>query len=192
VSLNKSVKPTHDILGTFRLSPHYQVMRNLLMLSLIAAATTAVAADDPTGWSKAHWGMTDNELIQAFGGQVTRFDLSGRPAAPPPAWLVGIASLEIAGRKFSVTMIPDGAGHLDNIVFSVINPADHTDSLAQDLENLLASKYGRPWKTEADNTTDAQWSVGTTVIQLSRTHLSDPVYFRLIVLRYHLKSSDPI
>jgi hypothetical protein len=150
-----------------------------LLLPLIAAAAIAIAADDPAGWSKARWGMSDAQILQAFDGQAVRAGSR-----------IVIPSIELAGARFRVTFQPDKAGHLHSVVFTAIDPP--TDSLAQAVEELLASKYGHPWKTQAAHTTDTQWAVGATVIQLTHTHLHQPVEFQLITLRYALQSADPI
>jgi len=155
--------------------------RHLFPLALVIAAA-AIAADDPAGWSKSRWGMTDDEILQAFDGQAVRLATPERNGAR-----VSIPSVELAGTKFHVWFIPDKSGHLCSVVFTSIDPP--SDSIAQSIEELLAAKYGHPWKTQATHTTDALWTIGTTVIRVTHTRLRG---FQMLVLRYSVQSSDPI
>jgi hypothetical protein len=41
---------------------------------MLSAAAIAAAAEDPGGWSKAKWGMTESQLLQAFGPEAVRLD----------------------------------------------------------------------------------------------------------------------
>jgi hypothetical protein len=136
-------------------------MRTLYIVAL--AAVAAIAADDPGGWSKARWGMTDDEIVKAFDGQVTRFSA----VDPYQHARVGIESLDIAGAKFKVYMSPGPDGKLDHVLFTPISASDQTDQTFQSVENLLVQKYGRPWKSDEDQT-ELQWSFPTTTIHLSR------------------------
>jgi hypothetical protein len=131
------------------------------------AAGLAGAADDPLGWSKARWGDTDAELIEAFGGEVVRF------AHPDPTIhaRVGIESMELADTKFRVYMVLGTNDRLQQVLLLPSRLADGTDALFQSLEELLVQKYGQPWKTNEDTATNIQWTFKSTIITLSRIRI---------------------
>jgi hypothetical protein len=41
---------------------------------VLAVAAIALAGDDPGGWSKARWGMTEAQILHAFAGEAVRLD----------------------------------------------------------------------------------------------------------------------
>jgi hypothetical protein len=157
------------------------------MMAVLACAAT----EDPGGWSKAKWGMTDDEIVKAFDGQVAPLSKVDRYQHAR----VGIESLEVAGVKFKVYMSPGSDNKLDHVLFSPVNPDDATDQTFQSLENLLVQKYGRPWKTNENTaTTELQWSFPTTVITLARSELNVPGIGRsvFVSLIYKKRSENPL
>jgi hypothetical protein len=124
---------------------------------MLAAVTVLSAADDPAGWSKARWGMTDAQLSDAFGADTTHSH--GRIAI----------AITLAGIPCRAEMIPDQAGHLDAVLVEPVKSSDMTDSLYLNLQDLLVQKYGRPWKSgEESGVTKLQWTFPTTLITLDR------------------------
>jgi hypothetical protein len=146
----------------------------------------ALAADDPAGWSKARWGMTDQQIIDGFAGQAVRLD----PPDKVNGARVWIESLDLAGTNFQVYMVPDKDGRLSSVLLSPRDLADGTDSLFQTLGELLVQKYGRPWKTgEEDGITEEQWTFSTTVVTLTRGKLP-MTKTRIVNIQYRKKSPD--
>jgi hypothetical protein len=161
----------------------------------MAAATAA--ADDPGGWSKARWGMTEAQLLQVFGKEATRLDppekigetaedaalvrdtenyllrAKGKPELPPQTFADNSVSARIAvfveldQKKFRALMVPDKAGRLDSVLLTPADHADASDTLFDSLGQILVQKYGRPWKTSGD-LAELQWTLPTTVITLTR------------------------
>lgn len=168
-------------------------MRTIAYCKTIALliAATALAADDPGGWSKAKWGMTDDELVKAFDGQVVRF----AKVDPFQHASVGIESIEVSGVQFKVYMAPID-GKLDHILFASVNQTDNTEETFQLLQNLLVQKYGRPWKSDAAGSVELQWTFPTTVVQLSKIKLPsvsphDPPTFFVHIL-YKKRPPNPL
>ena len=146
-------------------------MRSIALFLVLS--TVSIAADDPGGWSKAKWGMTDPQLRESVDADSTH------PAAFD---LAGVAC------RAKLTLDPDGK--LRMVLISPANPADQTDALYQRLQDLLVQKYGRPWKSsEESGITELQWTFPTTVITLTRAKLP-MVSDRFVTLQYKRKPSD--
>ena len=152
----------------------------IIMMSLL----TAVAADDPGGWTAAKWGMTDDQLLAAFPGQAARLD-------PPDAGAhVHIKPLQLSGADFHVLFQSDKDGRLTSVLLSPIGqPPQGYDLLFQSLQNLLSEKYGRPWKSDSADKTEFQWSLKTTIISLSRIQIAG-LSPQIINLHYRQKPAD--
>jgi hypothetical protein len=136
---------------------------------MVALAVALMAGDDPGGWSKARWGMTEEEVVKAFDGQVKRIDVAGNPRGR-----LGIEALEVAGMKLTVSMGFGADGKLRTVLFEPVNLSDASNDMFQRLENLLVEKYGRPWKSSegtSTGSTEMQWTFATTVVTLSRDWL---------------------
>ena len=141
-------------------------MRTATLIIMISAA--AFSADDPAGWDKARWGMTEPQLLRAFGPEAVRLD---------PALMVGRANVrlsvqpvDLANTRFRALLIPDGAGRLDSVLLGPVDHTAETESLFHSLEQLLVQKYGRPWTVREGGGNEIQWTVQTTVITLTLFH----------------------
>ncbi|HTX34337.1 MAG TPA: hypothetical protein VME43_04920 [Bryobacteraceae bacterium] len=150
---------------------------------MVALALACAAVEDPGGWTKAKWGMTDDQVLAAFPGQAARLD-------PPElnGARVSIKSIELSGAEFRVYFIPDAAGHLRAVILNAVKP---TGALFQSLENLLVAKYGRPWKTDEAGDSGVQWSFPTTVITLTRVQVPN-FGTQFLSLAYKLKVDERI
>lgn len=152
-------------------------MRSLIIIML--AALFAGAADDPGGWSKAKWGMTQAQLSDAFGPDAHHDD-HGRLLAP----------LTMSDIPCEATMNLDDAGHLSAVGIGPVKIADMTDALYLILQELLVQKYGRPWKTSEElGVTKLQWTFPTTLITLTRAKFPDTEQ-RLVMLTYKRIAPD--
>jgi hypothetical protein len=175
----------------------------------MALAAVLVASDDPGGWSKAKWGMTEREILKAFDGQVKRFG-KGEPRHRAG---VGIDALEVAGVKFNVSMGFGTEDKLETVLFEPADQmmhslavelgrvpaqvlADETDDTVQRVKNLLIQKYGRPWEfaDPVTGSSDLKWTFPTTEITLSRLDSRIPGRARqvLMSLTYSSRPSRPL
>lgn len=174
---------------------------------MMALAGALLAGDDPGGWSKAKWGMTDEEILKAFDGQAKRWE----NAAPGQRGGLAIYGLEIAGVKFDVSMGFDKEDKLLGVSFAPSDQMEESRKVLdghasaqvlamrakatfQALENLLVEKYGRPWKSdEGTNSTEMQWTFPTTVITLSRDVVgSAELTLSWVHLIYRQRGANPL
>jgi hypothetical protein len=164
-------------------------MRILATVTMMLAVSTATAAaaEDPAGWSKARWGNTDAEIIRAFGGEVVLFDHPDKNIHAR----VGIESMDLAGTKFRVYMVPGPDERLQRVFISPCSHDDETDAVFQTLEELLVQKYGPPWKSSESDTTSLQWTFNTTIITLARIRIP-AIRFQMVHLEYTQKSATSI
>jgi hypothetical protein len=158
--------------------------KNIAIIALVVTAATATAAEEPGGWSKARWGQTDAEIIQAFSGEVVVFDHPDKNIRAR----VGIESMDLAGTKFRVYMVPGPDDRLQKVFINPCSHDDETDAVFQTLEELLVQKYGHPWKSSESDTTSLQWTFDTTVITLSRIRIP-AIRFQMVHLEYVRKSA---
>jgi len=151
----------------------------------LLAALAAFAAEDPGGWTKAKWGMTDDQLLAAFPEQAVRLDPPEQNGAR-----VAIRSIDLAGAKFDVYFIPSDAGLRKVVLTAQHQPATSLDFLFQTVQNLLVDKYGRPWRSDESAATSLQWSFPTTTIVFDRMRVSG-FGTQFLSLIYTRKSPSP-
>lgn len=169
--------------------------RAILIYTLLAGAVAgpvrlncSTLADDPGGWSKAKWGMTEAQLADAFGpANIVREPLAGGATAP------GV-DVEIDGRPFrAVFGLKDGK--LSGVSLSPRQDKDRTAFSFQSIVDLLVEKYGRPWKSETGQmlrTVEYQWTLPTTVISVSFTTAPGLSDTAILNLHYARRHSDPL
>jgi hypothetical protein len=160
----------------------------IVKLSLLAAAA-AFAADDPGGWTKAKWGMTDAQILAAFPGQAVRLD-------PPDAGAhIAIKAFDLAGSPFYVRFLTDPESGLNRVVVHAPHlSSERLDLLFQNLQNMLVEKYGRPWKSAEFGESELQWSFPSTTITLGRTKVTGfgTQFLTLIYVKRVAKYSDKL
>ncbi len=66
-----------------------RTIRTALLVSIAGCLLAQNAADDPGGWTKAKWGMAQDEVKATFSG-------------------LNLYAYAISGRKFSVAILFDG------------------------------------------------------------------------------------
>jgi len=152
-----------------------------LTLALVAAAALA-AADDPSGWTRAKWGMTTGELAAIFP--------DAKPNPPEKDAVLALDPIDLADTHFRVVFFKNAAGRLAQVDLSPSSKTDWTDGTFQRLENALVEKYGRAWKTDEGDITTLQWTFPTTVIQLRRIKLGATL--RIVDLIYKQRSPDSL
>jgi len=158
------------------------------IVMMAAISFSCAAADDPGGWTKARWGMTEPQLIEAFGPSIVRLDPPEAVGGIPIHLAVDIA---LVGSSFRALLAPDKDGHLYNVLISPRQSKDRNEVTFELLENLLVEKYGRPWKSEAGHETNLQWSFATTVIRLAIDQVKE-FNFCILTLQYIRKTDEPI
>jgi hypothetical protein len=153
------------------------------MYTLLAGA--AFAADDPGGWSKAKWGMTEPQLTETFGAaSIVRVPLAGGGSWP------GI-DVDLLGTAFRAALALDKDGRLSAVTLSPRDNKAADEFLFQRLQDALFEKYGRPWKSTAGHNTKFQWSFPTTSITLTMFQ-DKSLDFCMISLSYDRRAADPL
>lgn len=150
---------------------------------------SAALAADPAGWSRARWGMSDAQILDAFAGQAV--PLEALIPAPDRAFqdggvaAIGIPSLAIGSIDCQVFFLTQPAG-LHRIM---IHPADTDDATYAALESRLVEKYGRAWSRTTDVGRLSQWTLDTTLVRLE-LHLVPAIRFRSLWLTYTRRHPD--
>jgi hypothetical protein len=110
-----------------------------------AAPGQPVASKDVNGWSKARWGMTQKQVLNAFSGEARVLtdnsldrNFGGRGIAT-----VGIDSEAIGGIPVRVFFLFDSTGKLDGIRFAESSSSPVNDHYMR-MESALAGVYGAP------------------------------------------------
>jgi hypothetical protein len=151
---------------------------------MLVAGVAGAHVQDPGGWSKAKWGMTEPQLLAAFGPEIVRLD-PPQKIGDTPVHLT-VQPFELARFQFRAYLVPDKTGRLASVLLAPIHDADSTDALFETLEQLLVQKYGRPWSTTGAGTLELQWTCGQTVITLLRARFFTPQTY--VTIHYKLKS----
>ncbi len=136
-------------------------MHLALLFVLLAGAT------DPTGWSKARWGMTEAQVLEAFPGQAVRVN------EPIPACTytqehsapIAIHDVPIGSTKYLACFFFVG-GKLSSVSLHPPDSADNTEAEFDRVEALLVEKYGKPWQLRDKDQSESRWSLKTTRIQV--------------------------
>ncbi len=158
----------------------------MIQIQILLAMLTAA---DPAGWTKAKWGMTEAQVIEAFAGQAVRIE-NPLPACTlvedgrkTPAQ-VAIHSVPIGPTTYRACLYFEGSGlHLVRLTPTGRNDADRHEF--QRVEAALVEKYGKPFHREADGTDMSQWTLGTTRITLKLVSVMDG-QLRFLDLEYEL------
>jgi hypothetical protein len=137
----------------------------------------SVAPADVEGWSQAKWGMTENQIMDAFKSEVPTGDGLGN---------IIISDYEIANGRFKVSLSMDGKTKLLNRVIIVPvtgvpafnGPAVNPRTQFDDLKALLTKKYGQPTSSGGNNNA-ATWNFKSTTINLDLTTYSAGTFLAL-------------
>lgn len=130
---------------------------------------------DVEGWGKTKWGMTEEQLLNIFEGQVER--LPRNEECHGGCATLRINDMEIEGSHFKVYLhLNYTTNKLDHVA---IEPeGEHMDDAAFDsLIRMLIQKYGAPTSQKDDKNIFGQtkkrtWIFPSTVIELSWMELS--------------------
>jgi hypothetical protein len=158
-----------------------------LWVPIPGAAQEKTDVRDPKGWRDARWGMTEEQILEAFRGQANRLAERMRTRGSALHTSVGIEHLDVDGTDMLVRFYVD---NVDNRLELVkMEPADRNFCEAapatffERMEPLLVRKYGQPatranpkrepWRA---TTGTAVWNFPSTILQL---HYSDSDFLEL-------------
>jgi len=142
----------------------------LLILIVIANFSFQISFAQPPdviGWNKSKWGMTEQEIIEAFNGQVQKVELTNTK------YNLEIDNFNLVDKQFRVIFVIDENSNLLKSV--IIKPNSNLDwsqkyTAFTRLEEDLNKKYGEPFniKTEIKNGpyAEREWILPSTVITL--------------------------
>jgi hypothetical protein len=165
---------------------------SILFLSISLAAGAA----DIQGWSNARWGMTEQQILDAFptavrltGAAAERYTKFGH--AP-----ISIPDVEVAGIVLTVHLVTDPKTGLRMVLLSPANPGATTAQDFQTIEALLVQKYGQPWNRTVEDTAESQWSLASTIIKLESIGVRLPGARRIsaffLSLTYEPRQESPL
>ena len=130
------------------------VVGGALFLTALTGLGQTEIPKDVNGWSKAKWGMTEEQILQAFGGEVVR-----EPSAKDDSFFAPIAipTTKIGQFQFTVRFRLDPGTHqlcevallpveqMYNYTGSRVNATPEV--VFDELKELLTQKYGKPAST---------------------------------------------
>jgi hypothetical protein len=91
----------------------------------------------------AKWGMTEQEVLKAFGGVAKRLTEEAGQSTDSRATL-GLDDAAIGGVSFRVFFLSDAAGKLERIQLEGLAPSFPPISHFRMVDDYLARKYGEP------------------------------------------------
>jgi len=167
----------------------------LFLLLLVCFVIVATAQTDLKGWRYAEWGMTADQVIKVFKGEVEWFE---KPAefengnAP-----IGIESYALAGHKYKVSFVLDKNSKLHMVSLDL--QEEGNEAIFESLEKLLTEKYGT--SSYKNNRRDdgglapslyheTMWSFSKTTITLTYYELMTTTPMRVILLTYEAKNKE--
>lgn len=155
-----------------------QIIVGFIAFGLICALPTFGQQKDVQGWREAKWGMTENEILEAFKGEAVRLDKIEEWGQLNLYAFIGINNYDIDGNKYGVYFAMDKtAKTLKRIQIYLL---DTTSGLVRnrfrDLEKLLTEKYGAPsFKDASDkilNKIVVSWNFPSTIIELNYDNIT--------------------
>jgi hypothetical protein len=150
----------------------------------LAQAGTETAPSDVKGWQAATWGMTEQQILDAFPGQVVRMEKPGPPNAARNDTRVTlhIPKYEINGVDYGVNFGFDKDGRL-SLVALAADLKQGSELVFSGLSKLLTERYGAP---TTDNHTlrkrDTIWRLKSTTIELGYLRIAGVA--ELVTLMY--------
>lgn len=149
------------------------------MMLFVTVSSWAQDPIDIKGWNNTSWGMTEENIIQLFGGKITKF---AKQEVDDGKFYrkISLDNFNIDGVNFNAVF---EMGSVDNRLRRVRLICDPAISLHfSKFEQLLTSKYGQP-KSKDETRTDksASWMLPSTKIDLDYSHLSIGGYIMNII-----------
>jgi len=161
---------------------HFGFSPNLRAGVLVLLTALTAGAADIQGWSNARWGMTEQQILDAFPNAVRLPKPEKFDAGPAPISIPAFQVEHLTLRIFFL-MTPT----LSQVAFDS-KAADPYDF--QILEALLVRQYGRPWQKTTDEVQIAQWTLPSTIITLRRASFRN-IRVQFLTLTYELRQVSP-
>ena len=164
-----------------------------IITTLLFAPRASQAADE-AGWNKAQWGMTPQQIAQAYPearalAKPEDFKLVGENFIAP----LGIDRFDLAGGIYKVRFLMDAKNTLGGVILARDSQFNLTAE-ANTLEKLLIQKYGPFSDVKETNGRSVAWSrQGVTITLNNIVEPTIQLYgIRLIYLRPNTKSLDKL
>jgi len=130
----------------------YTSIITIWMTSLLILSSYAQTPDKIDGWNKAKWGMTEEEIIEAFQGQVQKREM--QKMGTNRCSTLKIDNITLVDKQFKVIFIMDCNTKKLKVV--IIEPSSkwrpYENFIAFDrLEEELIKKYGEPRLSKSSN-----------------------------------------
>jgi hypothetical protein len=168
------------------------IIVGLLAFSLICPLLTFSQQKDVLGWREARWGMTEEEILKAFKGEVKV--LNKKEIFKDMYASVGINNYDIEGDKYTVFFQMDD----DKKILKQINISATGDSYSysirfKSLAQIFTEKYGTPsFKDDGPYTSVIAWNFRTSIIELTYMHMKSPNFENLTIIYHPPKGKDKI
>lgn len=155
---------------------------------LISLTLQAIAQPkDVEGWNKAKWGMTEDEILKAFEGQIEKLP---QPKVEPSNYSnLVLRGVEIGGNKFFAQFwFGKSSNQLEGIELVPEDKSKNSSYLYSSLERMLIQKYGQPsfvdnQKQSGIITKSRIWNFPTSTIDLAYDEvpiLGDPPSIEIV------------
>ena len=118
------------------------------------------------GWPMAKWGMTEPEVLKAFGGAAKSLN-EGTPPGTELTATIGIDDVGVGGIYFRALFLFDETGKLERIRLYGPAPSSTPEGQFRKVEDYLAGKYGEPFSGIRGDNTRSLWILQRTVIELN-------------------------
>src|ERR1700722_359102 len=117
------------------------------------------------GWPMAKWGMTEPEVLKAFGGAAKSL-AEGTSTETELRAAIGIDDVGVGGVYCKALFLFDPSGKLERI--RLYGPAPSFPPITQfrKVEDYLAGKYGEPLSGTTANGVRSVWILQKSVIEL--------------------------
>jgi hypothetical protein len=170
-------------------------LKAFILFLLVCFVHTALTQTDLEGWRQSKWGMTADQVIKAFNGEVVRLkkpDVFKDGHAP-----VGIESYALAGHKYKVSFVVNEKGKLHKVSLDL--QEEGNESIFESLEKLLTEKYGKPsYQNNRRNdgnlaqslSRETMWSFSKTTITLTYYELIASSSMHVVLLTYKAKNKE--
>lgn len=155
------------------------------------------------GWNKAVWGMTKEQVISAFDGEVKKlnkpdeYDFNNSSGGGKYLAPIGIDDYEIGPMKCKVRFLfRDGDTALSAVVITS-NEKNYValESQYRELEKLLIEKYGKQSHSndntirKGSKTKESTWNLSKSVIELEYSHIQNILSSLTLTYRTLTKST---
>jgi hypothetical protein len=145
---------------------------------------------DTKGWYKAQWGMTEDQLLELFKGEIKKTE---RVDFKDTYSTLEIDNYDLNNSKFRITFRMDKENNKLKEVVLLCKIA--TASMFDDFENLFIEKYGSPISSDLKrdqlgSKRISTWILLNTKIDLSYNTASPPMHPFLSIIYKSSKKED--